>query len=202
AASGPLVGIPASAPDPDAGDTVTYSIDDERFVIDADGVITRSDIGTLDFESEPSVTVTVTATSSDGSRAQQSFTIDLLDEPEPVIFSDPSDADGAANRIVATAASGTPVGITARAVDPDAGDSVTYSIDDDRFVIDPATGVITRSGTGVLDAELEPSITLTVTATSTDGSVATQDYSVSVFDSAPPQDDPNDVVIFETQVAS
>lgn len=201
AASGTLVGITASATDPDAGDTVTYSIDDERFVIDADGVITRSEIGTLDFESEPSVTVTVTATSSDGSGAQQSFTIDLLDEPEPVIFSDPSDADGAANRIVATAASGTPVGITARAVDPDAGDSVTYSIDDDRFVIDPATGVITRSGTGALDAELEPSITLTVTATSTDGSVATQDYSVSVVDSAPPQI-PTSVSLVRTTLAS
>src|SRR5690606_39192784 len=83
AAAGTVVGITASAADPDPGASVTYSIDDERFAIDAGtGVVTRSATGTLDHESEAAVTVTVTATSSDGSRAQQAFTVNVLDDPE------------------------------------------------------------------------------------------------------------------------
>ncbi|MCR4269522.1 cadherin repeat domain-containing protein, partial [Nitratireductor sp. ZSWI3] len=151
AAAGTLVGITASAADPDAGDTVTYSLDDERFVIDADtGVVARSALGTLDHESEPSVTFTVTVTSSDGSVAQQAFTIDVLDDPEPVAFNDPPDADATANHVSATAAAGTPVGITASASDTDVGDTVTYQISDARFAIHPDTGVITRSAVGTL----------------------------------------------------
>ena len=52
------------------------------------------------------------------------------------------------------------------------GTTVTYSLNDTRFAIDAATGVITRSATGTLDFETQPSINLTVTATSSDGSTA------------------------------
>ncbi|RWG18499.1 MAG: cadherin repeat domain-containing protein, partial [Mesorhizobium sp.] len=36
----------------------------------------------------------------------------------------------------------------ASAKDPDAGSTVTYTIDDSRFAINSSTGVVTRSGTG------------------------------------------------------
>ena len=203
AVAGTVVGITASAADPDAGATVSYSIDDARFAIDAvTGVITRSGIGTLDHESETSVTVTVTATSSDGSRAQQAFTVAVLDDPESVVFSATADADGAADRISATAAAGTAVGITASARDPDAGDSVTYSINDPRFAIDAVTGVITRSATGTLDAEAEPSIALTVTATSSDGSTDTHDYALNVADPSSPPPLPASVSLVRTTLTS
>ncbi|WP_378942260.1 RTX toxin [Mesorhizobium sp. ANAO-SY3R2] len=187
ATAGTAVGIIAAASDPDAGSTVTYSLNDQRFVIDAaTGVITRSGIGVLDFETQASINLTVTATSSDGSVANQTFTLAVLDSPEPVAFNAQPDADAATNKVAQNAAAGTVVGITAAARDPDAGSSVTYSLNDPRFVIDAATGVITRSGTGTLNAQTEPSVTLNVTATSSDGSAATHVYTVGVSGSQRP----------------
>lgn len=177
ASAGTAIGVTASAADPDAGDTVTYSIDDARFTIDANGVITRSATGTLDFETQTSITLTVTATSSDQSRTVQAFTVSVLNSQEPIAFRNPADSDPTADRIDQNAAAGTRIGITASASDPDAGSTVTYSLDDPRFIID-GNGVITRSAIGALNADTEPTITLHVTATSSDGSTANRDYSV------------------------
>ena len=197
AAAGTAIGITASATDPDAGSTVTYSLNDTRFAIDSStGVITRSGTGTLDFETQSSINLTVTATSSDGSTANQSFALAVLDSPEPVAFNTPADTDNAANQIAQSAAAGTAVGITASARDPDAGSTVTYSINDSRFAINSSTGVITRSGTGTLNATTEPTINLTVTATSSDGSTDTHAYSVAVSGTS------STPVIFETRVAT
>ncbi|MBS3651674.1 cadherin domain-containing protein [Pseudaminobacter sp. 19-2017] len=188
AAAGTAVGITAAASDPDAGSTVTYSIDDARFAINSStGVITRSSTGTLDFETQPSVNLTVTATSSDGSKANQTYTLGILDSPEPVAFNPQPDADAATNRIAQNAAAGTVIGITASARDPDAGSTVTYSIDDARFAINPSTGVITRSATGTLNAQAEPTVTLNVTATSSDGSTDKHAYTASVVPTSGPQ---------------
>ncbi len=185
AAAGTAIGITASASDPDASDTVSYSIDDARFTIDAaTGVITRSGVGALDFETQTSITLTVTATSSDQSTATQTYTLGILNSQEPVAFRTPADADTATNQVAQDAATGTKIGITASAADPDAGSTITYSLNDTRFAID-AGGIITRSGTGTLNAQSQPSITLTVTATSSDGSTAAHDYSVSVISGTP-----------------
>ncbi|SNT37324.1 hypothetical protein SAMN05421757_1131, partial [Tropicimonas sediminicola] len=181
ASTGALVGITASAADPDPDDSVTFSVDDPRFTIDpVTGVISRSGSGELDALSEPSITLQVTANSSDFSTAVETFDLTVLDAPEPVAFDSPPDANPAADRILADAAAGTSVGITASASDPDLGDTVTYSIDDSRFSIDPVSGVITRSNTGSLDALSEPTITVSVTASSSDGSSATEAFSLSV----------------------
>ncbi|CAN7753919.1 Ig-like domain-containing protein [Mesorhizobium sp. LjNodule214] len=180
AAAGTQVGIAASASDPDAGYTVTYSLNDPRFAIDPNtGVITRSGTGIIDFETETSITLTVKATSSDRSSATQSYTLNILDSPESVAFNIPADADPDTNRINQDAAEGTNVGVTASATDPDAGSTVSYSLNDNRFSIS-TNGVITRSGTGTLDAQNESSITFTVTATSSDGSSDTESFNVSV----------------------
>ncbi|TIW59211.1 MAG: cadherin repeat domain-containing protein, partial [Mesorhizobium sp.] len=80
--------------------TVSYSINDSRFAIDASsGVITRSATGTLDFETQTTINLTVTATSSDGSTANKTFTLAVLNSPEPVAFNTPADANPAANQI-------------------------------------------------------------------------------------------------------
>src|SRR5207237_253292 len=128
---------------------VTYSLNDSRFAIGASsGVITRSATGTLDLKTHASIKLTVTATSSDGSTANQAFTLAVLNSPEPVAFNTQPDADTTANQIAQNAAAGTAIGITASAKDPDAGSTVTYSLDDPRFAINSSTGVITRSSTG------------------------------------------------------
>ncbi|TRC89362.1 RTX toxin [Mesorhizobium sp. WSM4303] len=212
AAAGAPTGITASATDPDAGSTVTYSINDSRFAINSSsGVITRSATGTLDFETQPSINLTVTATSSDGSTANQAFSLAVLNSPEPVAFNSSPDANPAANQIGQNAAAGTAIGITASAKDPDAGSTVTYTIDDTRFAINASTGVITRSSTGTLNAASEPSIALTVTATSSDGSTDTHAFNVNVMANqlptsltlahtiptslwSPPSPDPTDIV--------
>ncbi|MEI2302411.1 RTX toxin [Ensifer sp. MJa1] len=200
AAVGAVVGITASASDPDASDTVSYSIDDARFSIDAStGVITRSGVGVLDFETQTSITLTVTATSSDLSTATQTFTLGILNSQEPVAFNTPADTDTATNQIGQNAAAGTKVGITASAADPDAGSTVSYSLNDTRFSID-AGGIITRSGTGTLNAQSQPTITLTVTATSSDGSTATQDYNVNVTTGIPSP--PTSVTLMHTVLTS
>jgi len=182
AAAGAPTGITASATDPDAGSTVTYSINDSRFAINSSsGVITRSATGALDFESQSSINLTVTATSSDGSTANRVFSLAVLNSPEPVAFNTSPDANPAGNQIAQGAAAGTAIGITASATDPDAGSTVTYSLNDSRFAINASTGVITRSSTGTLNAQSEPSVALTVTATSSDGSIDTHAFNLNVM---------------------
>ncbi|TIU95988.1 MAG: RTX toxin, partial [Mesorhizobium sp.] len=149
--------------------------------------------------------------SSDGSTANKSFTLAVLNSPEPIAFNTPPDANTAANQIVQNAAAGTAVGITASAKDPDAGSTVTYTIDDSRFAINSSTGVITRSSSGTLNAQSEPTIDLHVTATSSDGSIATHTFTVGVTATqlptsvtlahtiltsqwSPPSPDPTDIV--------
>ncbi|TGP67321.1 cadherin repeat domain-containing protein, partial [bacterium M00.F.Ca.ET.227.01.1.1] len=95
-------------------------------------------------------------------------------------FNAPPDADPTTNQIAELAAAGAATGITASATDPDAGSTVTYSINDTRFAINSSTGVITRSGTGTLNAQTEQSINLHVTATSSDGSTAAQNNTIRV----------------------
>ena len=76
----------------------------------------------------------------------------------------------------------TAVGITALATDAD-GDTVTYSLDDDAsglFTIDANTGEVTVAGN--LDYETATSHTITVRATSTDGSSSTADMTINVAD--------------------
>ena len=97
----------------------------------------------------------------------------------PVAFPAEMDTDPSANRIAAAAPAGTSVGVTVSAVDPDAGDEVTYSVDDPRFSI-TADGKVTRFGLGTLDADAEPTIRLSVTATSSDGSRAVRAVDIAV----------------------
>ena len=189
AANGTAVGITALAIDPDATDTVTYSLDDDaggRFSIDAStGVITVADNSLLDFETATSHTVTVKASSTDGSTSTQSFTVNLTDDTSESSVSAISDSNASANSVSESAANGTAVGITALATDADATDDVSYSLDDDaggRFSIDASTGVITVADNSLLDFETATSHTVTVKATSDDGSTSTQSFTVNLTD--------------------
>ncbi|MTI42245.1 cadherin repeat domain-containing protein, partial [Roseibium hamelinense] len=93
-----------------------------------------------------------------------------------------TDTDLAANEFDEDVGPGTVVGLTGFAEDPDAGDTVTYAIDDPRFVIDPDTGVVTVAPNAEFDAETEPSITVVVTATSSDGSSSSETFTFNVLD--------------------
>ncbi len=187
AVGGTVVGITAFADDPDAGDTVSYSLSSNPgslFQIDpTSGVVTVAPGANIDFETATSHTIEVTATSSDGSTSAQSFTISVNDANEMV--GTITDTDGATNEVTENAAGGTVVGITAFADDPDAGDTVSYSLSSNPgslFQIDPTSGVVTVAPGANIDFESATSHTIEVTATSTDGSTSAQSFTISVND--------------------
>nr|MDJ0937805.1 cadherin domain-containing protein [Kiloniellales bacterium] len=149
AANGSYVGVTALATDADTTDTVSYSLDDDaggRFAIDpSTGAITVADSSLLDYETATSHTVTVRATSTDGSTSTETFTVNLSDDTSEAAVGPVTDSDAGANSVSESAANGSYVGVTALASDPDATDTVSYSLDDDaggRFAIDPSTGAI------------------------------------------------------------
>ena len=95
---------------------MSYSVDDSRFEVDGNGVVTVASGASFDAETEGSIDVTVTATSTDGSTSQETFTISVSDVDEADV-SAVSDTDGSANTIAENATAGTTVGITANATD-------------------------------------------------------------------------------------
>ncbi|WP_460086126.1 beta strand repeat-containing protein, partial [Roseibium sp. LAB1] len=180
AAAGTQVGVTALATDADATDTVSYSVDDARFTVDEDGVVRVADGASFDAETEGSIDITVTATSTDGSTSEETFTVSVSDVNESAV-SAVTDTDIAENTIAEDATAGTQVGVTALATDADATDTVSYSVDDARFTVDE-NGVVRVADGASFDAETEGSIDITVTATSTDGSTSEETFTVSVSD--------------------
>jgi hypothetical protein len=157
------------ATDPDAGQTLTYSIvsgnDAGAFSIDArTGWITVVDRGPLDFEQTETFSLTVRVEDSGSPIMSCSgvVTIDLNDINESAVFTSPGSFT-----IEENTAFGTLVG-TVSAIDQDRGQTLRYFIVgsgnvDNAFAIDEMTGVITV--TGALDFELRPSYSLTILAT-------------------------------------
>src|SRR5690606_611340 len=185
AAAGTLVGITATATDPDLGDVVTYSLTDDaggRFAIDADtGGVAVGRGGLLNFENATSHQITVQASSSGGLTSSQDFTIAVTNVNEAP--GTPIDTNGGANAVAENAANGTPVGITVAATDPDAGDTVTYSLTDDaggRFAIDANTGAVTVADAGSLNFEGATAHPITVQAISSGGLTSSQSFTIAV----------------------
>lgn len=139
----------------------------------------------LDRESSSSYSITVMATGSDGSTSSQTFTVNLTDADEfdvgPVI-----DLDMAANAVSENAANGTLVGVVTSASDADStNNTVTYALSDSaggRFAIHATTGVVTVADGTLLDAETAATHTITVIATSADGSSSSQSFSINIAD--------------------
>jgi len=191
---GDTVGLTALAADRDGTATVSYSLTDDadgQFAIDpTTGVVTVN--AELNAETATSHSISVTATSTDNSTSTQAYTITVTDVNEFGLDS-VADIDAAENTVSEDAAIGSVVGITFAGQDKDQSDSVTYHLIDDAgglFSIDPDTGVITVAGE--LDYERSPTLTLTVSAESSDGSVVQRDFLVllkDVYDQAPPDTD-------------
>lgn len=170
-AAGTAVGTLA-ATDPDAGQTLSYAIASgnvgNAFAIDATtGAITVADPSTLDFETTPSVTLTVSVTDSGTPALSDTATVTIT-------LTDANDAPVAADAAFAVAensANGTAVG-TYAATDPDAtapDNTLAYTItggnDDGVFAIDATTGVLSIADNTLLDFETTPVFALQITAT-------------------------------------
>jgi hypothetical protein len=190
AAIGTRVGITAFASDADGSNrTVTYSLVDDaggRFAINnVTGIVTVADSSLLDFEQAATHTVRVRAMGSDGSMSEAYFVINLRDVNEFKV-STVTDLDPGPSSVREGAANGTPVGLTARAVDRDGTmNRVTYSLWSNvggRFAIDAATGVVTVANGNLLNREAAGAWAITVLATSEDGSVGVQEFTIQLED--------------------
>jgi protocadherin Fat 4 len=188
AAVGTTVGITALAIDADATtNLVTYTLQDDdggRFAINSStGVVTVA--GAIDRETDGATrSVTVRATSVDGSFTDQSFTIAVVDADEFPVTT-PADTDATTNAVDENVVIGTVVGITASANDADSTtNTVIYSLfnnDGGNFAIDASSGVVTTAA--LLNREaLGATRSITVRATSADGSHADQIYTIAIND--------------------
>jgi VCBS repeat-containing protein len=155
----------ATAIDADAGQTLTYAITTGNtggaFAIDAStGAITVANSAAVDFETNPtfSLTVTVTDNGVPVLSGNATVTVNLTDQNET-----PS-VDPATFAIDENSANGTAIG-TVAASDPD-GDALTFSITAGNtggaFAIDGVTGAITVANVAALDFETNPTFALTV----------------------------------------
>jgi hypothetical protein len=161
--------------DDDAGDVHTYTVSDDRFEV-VDGQLRLTEESSLDFETEPTVILNVTSTDTQGNSFTKAITVIVNDLNEAP--SNPVDEDPAPDFVASNAAIGTTVGITASAVDPDAGDSFKFSLSGNAggmFAIDAATGVVTVAG-----ALEEGAQTITVRATDSHGEYSESDLVVQV----------------------
>jgi Ca2+-binding RTX toxin-like protein len=103
------------------------------------------------------------------------------DEPEPVNQA-PTIVELSAQTVFDNAADGTSVG-TVSATDPDAGDTLTFSLLDDaggRFAIDSATGEITVADGSLVDYETADQHSITVAVTDSGGLTDTATYAIAV----------------------
>jgi Ca2+-binding RTX toxin-like protein len=199
AAAGTTVGITAFSSDADTtNNAITYSLTDSAgglFQINAStGVVTT--LGAINRETTgASVSITVKATSADGSFDTEDFTIAIADVDEFNVGA-PTDANTTANAVNENAAVGTVVGVTASASDADAtNNTITYSLSSNPgglFQINASTGVVTTLA-AINRETVGASTSITVLATSSDGSTASQAFTIAIndvdeFDVATPAD--------------
>ncbi|MFN9435559.1 MAG: beta strand repeat-containing protein, partial [Planctomycetota bacterium] len=187
-AIGTTVGLTANAFDIDATtNTITYSLTsnpDGLFQIDAStGVVTTAAAINREVVGA-SRSITVQASSSDGSSAGQTFTI-AIDDLDEFDVTTPTDTDATLNNVDENVAVGITVGITANAFDLDSTtNTVTYSLTsnpDGLFQIDASTGVVTTAA-AINREVVGVSRSITVQATSSDGSTASQTFTIAIND--------------------
>jgi hypothetical protein len=154
------------ASDPDAGQTLTYSIlsgnTSGAFAINAlSGLLTVANSAALNFESTPgfSLAVSVVDNGATALSNQATITISITDINEAPVISNQTFS------LTENSANGTTVG-TVVATDPDAGQSLTYSIlsgnTSNAFVINGSTGVIAVSNSAALNYESNPTFALII----------------------------------------
>ena len=121
----------------------------------------------LDYEAFSSHGITVRASNGDDINIDSSFVIQVTNEREPT--GPVTDIDFNPNKIALGARTGDTVGITARAIDPDQGSAVSYSLSEnpDRlFIINRRNGVVALASDNY---DPDQDYLIEVTASSNDG---------------------------------
>ena len=170
-----------SATDPDEDDEVSYAITagnaDGKFAID-DGTGAITIAADLDHETTDEYTLTVEADDGSGGTAAVTVMVTVTDIAEAPSF----DEAGYSFEVAADAATASSVG-TVSATDPDADDTLTYSITSGnagrKFSIGSSTGEVTVAGT--LDPDVLAFYVLTIEARDGSGGTATATVEVSLI---------------------
>jgi ELWxxDGT repeat protein len=142
----------------DPANSLTFTLVDDAggaFVLQNGQIRTNA---VFDFETKPSYTITVQATDPFGASFQKALVITVADINET-----PTAVSLAANPVPESAPTGTLVG-TLSGTDPDAGDSLTFSLTDDAGGAFVVVGTDLRTSK-TFDFETKTSYTITVRAT-------------------------------------
>ena len=130
--------------DQDASETYQWSVSDSRFTV-VNGMLHLVEGQALDFESEPSVSLIVTATDSSGTfSVEKAITIQVTnqdDEPSELLITSPGKiAENVAGAVVGQVT----------VLDADQGEQYTFSISDSRFEVTTSGSIRLRAGASVV----------------------------------------------------
>ena len=176
---GTLVGT-AIVSDEDRVDTHTFSLVDDaggRFAIHPrTGYITVADGALLDGSNASSHTISVRVTDAGRASRTEAFTINLTNVNET-----PTNILLSGNTVAENAAPGLVVG-QASTVDPDAGDTHTYSLTNDaggRFAVNASTGQITVADSALVNYGSTSNFNIAVRVTDSGGQIHEQTFTIS-----------------------
>ena len=174
--AGGVIGM-LSTVDPNAGDKHTYSVSDNRFEV-VDGQLKLKSGVSLDYEAQSSVQLTVKTTDQGGLSYSENFKITVEDVNEAPANKAPTDIT-LSGAIVTENVAGAVVGALTT-VDPNAGDTHTYKVDDGRF--DVVGGQLKLKSGVSLDFEDESSVVVNVTTTDQGGLSYSESFTITVND--------------------
>lgn len=169
--TGAAIGV-LSTDDPDQQDVHTYSVDDSRFEV-TNGQLKLIAGESLDYETEDSVRVRITATDGGGLSITKSFTIEVQPVNEHAPTSIALD-----NLTVGNLNTGALVG-KLMVTDPDSADQHSFESSDDRFEV--LNGQLKLKDGVSVDHATEQSISTTVTATDSGGLFFSQAFTITVL---------------------
>ncbi|WP_374371118.1 cadherin-like domain-containing protein [Dongia sp.] len=174
--------------------------DGSYFWIDNNGQI-RTLFGDFDYETQQSYQITVQAI-VDGQVSTQTFTVNVKDvneSPTEIV-----DTNEAPNAVAADAEAGAVVNLTAQALDPDTGETLTYSLALDAggaFAIDPTTGVVTVANPAILGEAIGGSLNIVIQVMDSAGNIYQQGYSIAVTEGSGGEGQPPQLVNSELVIA-
>jgi hypothetical protein len=161
-----------TAIDPDAGDSHSFEVSDPRFEV-VNGQLKLKVGQSIDFETEPSLDVVVTATDSAGHKVQETFSLSVggVNEAQTALTLDQAQ--------VSENAAGAVIGALSVA-DPDVGDTQNFEVSDDRFEV--VNGQLKLKNGVSLNYEAEPTVNVEVTATDAGGNQIARTFTINVGD--------------------
>jgi Ca2+-binding RTX toxin-like protein len=178
--------VTADDPNLPAGDVLTFALVDDLGapytgpfgITQLDGTTANITVsGEVDYEAQTSHDLYIKVTDAKGNSVTQAVTVTIQDVNEPptaIVVVPPLAVDENAPGAIVT---------TISAIDPDAGDTFTWAVDDTRFEVSeltPGIYVLRLKADQALDYEIESSVDVTVTVTDSGGLYFADTFTIAV----------------------